>query len=435
MVSEQAQACSLIFFPQTLTFIIINFVQSIVSVSFQFRLISVQFCPKLIIVQSISYKFIQLLLCFRFCPNFVSSFYQFQIMSVSNSNSSSIDASNPLYLHPSDHPGMILVSKSFDGTGLAAWKRGMTIALLAKNKLDFVKSEFVRPIKVSQLSLWERCNNMVISWILNTLSREIAESVLYTESAYQLWQDLNDRYGQANGAKLYQLQKNLCQITQRNNDIANYFAKVKTNWDGLSSLNLIPSCTCGAAHIIAKRDEDQRLIQFLIGLNSSYDVIRGSILMMQPLPSINQAYGILIHKEKQREISATGQFFSESASMNVSTQHQGFKSVKFDNRKDMVCTHCKKTGHLANKCYRLVGFPKDFKFTKTRRGAANMAFDSDSDSSSKVSQPSPSITVDQYNELMQMLQKNQLTKQSEPDSSLKYANFAGPFTEEATGSW
>ncbi|XP_076908854.1 uncharacterized protein LOC143565905 [Bidens hawaiensis] len=168
-------------------------------------------------------------------------------MSTSNSIPSSIDTSNPLYLHPSDHPGMILVSKLFDGTGFAARKRGMTIALSAKNKLDFVKNGVIRATDVSQLSLWERCNNMVISWIFNTLSREIAESVLYTESAYQLWQELNDRYGQANGAKLYQLQKNLCQITQGNSDIATYFAKVKTNWDELTSLNLIPSCTCGAA--------------------------------------------------------------------------------------------------------------------------------------------------------------------------------------------
>ncbi|XP_022024526.1 uncharacterized protein LOC110924849 [Helianthus annuus] len=336
-----------------------------------------------------------------------------------NSTAIPIDSSNPLYLHPSDHPGMILISKSFDGTGFAAWKRGMTIALSAKNKLIFVKENLGQPSDVSQSALWERCNSMVISWILNTLSREIAESVLYTESAHQLWEELNDRYGQANGAKLYQLQKNLCEIHQGNTDIATYFAKVKTNWDELSSLNLVPSCTCGASRIIAKRDEDQRLIQFLMGLNPAYDVIRGSILMMQPLPSINQAYAILTQEETQRGISTTGHFSSESASMNASVHSQSGQYSKFDNKKNLVCSNCKKIGHSTNKCYRIVGFPKDFKFTKTRRGTTNMAFDDGTDTQNQSSQSAPVITTEQYNELLQLLQKSQLTKDSNDTQSIK----------------
>ncbi|XP_076931060.1 uncharacterized protein LOC143596082 [Bidens hawaiensis] len=169
-------------------------------------------------------------------------------------NSISIDSSNPLFLHPSDHPGMILVSKSFDGSVFGAWKRAMTIALSAKNKLVFVNGEFVSPTDTSQISLWNRCNDMVISWILNVLSREISASVPYVTSARQLWLELNDRYGQDNGAKYYQLQKSLSDLVQGNSDVASYFTKLKTIWDELSSLNTIPTCTCGTAPLMAKRD-------------------------------------------------------------------------------------------------------------------------------------------------------------------------------------
>lgn len=247
--------------------------------------------------------------------------------SSSNVNNTSFDSSNPLYLHPADHPGMILVSKSFDGSGFGAWKRAITIALSAKNKLGFINGTISRPAD-SSLALWQRCNDMVISWILNTLSREISESVLYTETAQRLWTELNDRYGQANGAKLYQLQKNLCQISQGTNDIATYFTKIKSNWDELNALTLIPQCSCGASHLLAKREEDQRLVQFLMGLNSSYDSIRGNILMMKPLPSISEAYAILIQDENQREIHSTNIFSTESSSMNVNleTPTQGLKT-------------------------------------------------------------------------------------------------------------
>ncbi|XP_076941934.1 uncharacterized protein LOC143611642 [Bidens hawaiensis] len=227
-------------------------------------------------------------------------------------NSISIDSSNPLFLHQSDRPGMILVSKSFDGSGFGVSKRAMTIALSAKNKLVFVNGEFVSPTDTSQISLWNRCHDMVISWILNVLSREISASVLYVTSARQLWLELNDRYGQDNGAKYYQLQKSLSDLVQGDSDVASYFTKLKTIWDELSSLNTIPTCTCGTAPLMSKRDEDQKLMQFLIGLNSCYDTTRGNILMMKPLPTINQAYSFVVQDEKQREIHSLSQFQIES---------------------------------------------------------------------------------------------------------------------------
>lgn len=46
---------------------------------------------------------------------------------------------------------------------------------------------------------------MVTSWLLNSLSREIVASVLYSKTAENLWTDLEDRFDQSNGAKLYQL--------------------------------------------------------------------------------------------------------------------------------------------------------------------------------------------------------------------------------------
>ncbi|MFS7988884.1 putative transcription factor interactor and regulator CCHC(Zn) family [Helianthus anomalus] len=162
-----------------------------------------------------------------------------------------------------------------------------------------------------------------------------------------------------------------------------------------------------------------------MGLNPSYDVVRGTILMMQPLPSINQAYALLIQDEKQREISSAAQFSTESASMHVNSQFQGTMNGNFENKKHLVCSHCKKNGHTASKCYRLVGFPKDFKFTKPKRGAANMAFEDDSDPSSHSES---FITTEQYNDLMKLLQKAQLTKEPaeiQPTTTVSHANFAG----------
>ena len=79
---------------------------------------------------------------------------------------------HPLCLHPNDHPGLILISKKLTGSdNYSTWKRSMMIALNAKNKLKLVTGEYQEPATTSPLgALWERTNDMVISWILNTIS-------------------------------------------------------------------------------------------------------------------------------------------------------------------------------------------------------------------------------------------------------------------------
>ncbi|EEF28007.1 conserved hypothetical protein [Ricinus communis] len=93
--------------------------------------------------------------------------------------------------------------------------------------------------------------------------------------------------------------------------------------------------------------------KFLNGVNESYQAIRSRIIIMKPFPTINQAYNMVIREEKQRSLLASPQNFHESAAMAVK------KSIS-----DLYCTQCWKSGHLKDKCYKIIGFPPDFKFTK-----------------------------------------------------------------------
>ena len=83
----------------------------------------------------------------------------------------------------------------------------------------------------------------------------------------------------------------------------------------------IPHCNCGAtcASLIAanKMVQDQQLMQFLVGLNEDYKIIRGCILMMKPLPSIDQVYQLIVQEEKQRSLSAMSQINSNAVAFNA----------------------------------------------------------------------------------------------------------------------
>lgn len=84
----------------------------------------------------------------------------------------------------------------------------MITALSAKNKLGLITGTV--PIPGSNSSFfyfYERCNNMIIAWITNSLSTDLAISVKCFDAAKDIWLDINEQFGQSNGTKYIQLQK------------------------------------------------------------------------------------------------------------------------------------------------------------------------------------------------------------------------------------
>lgn len=43
-------------------------------------------------------------------------------------------------------------------------------------------------------------------------------------------------------------------------------------------------------------------MQFLMGLNESYSIVRGKILLNEPLPNINKVLSLILQEEKQRNV-------------------------------------------------------------------------------------------------------------------------------------
>ncbi|XP_070042458.1 uncharacterized protein [Nicotiana tomentosiformis] len=226
------------------------------------------------------------------------------------------------HLNNFDSSGMTLVNTVFDRIGYPGWRRSILLSLSAKKKLGFINGACQSTdLKSPDHEQWSRVNDMVISWILNALSKDIVDSVMYSKIAKELWDSLEQRFGRSNGAKLYHMQKELSGLVQGNSDIARYFTKLKRLWDELDALNVIICyscvCVCERKSKLTKSLEDQRLIQFLMGLNDIYAQAIGNILMMNPLPTMNVAYSLLLQDENQREVYTNAHINSDSLSFMV----------------------------------------------------------------------------------------------------------------------
>lgn len=76
------------------------------------------------------------------------------------------NTSSPYYLHPSNNPGSLLVSKVFVGDNYIAWSCSITITLTVKIKVAFIDDSISAP-PINQRILHTaslRANNLVLAY-------------------------------------------------------------------------------------------------------------------------------------------------------------------------------------------------------------------------------------------------------------------------------
>ncbi|KAL0383129.1 UNVERIFIED_CONTAM: Retrovirus-related Pol polyprotein from transposon TNT 1-94 [Sesamum calycinum] len=275
-----------------------------------------------------------------------------------------------LYLHPSEHSGLSLSSIPLDGSNFLVWSRSIYVSLGTRMKLGFIDGSFPQPATGSKtFEQWRRVDLMVISWIWNSISKDIVEAFMYASSSRELWLELQRRYGRSNGPMLYQIQRELSTVSQGDLSVTAYLTKVKKLWNELSCLDPVPKCTCGKciceiSKVISLKNESTELMQFLMGLHEVYESERSQILMMDPLPDVEKAYAMVLSVEKQRSVHINMKDFQHTNSIyHVAGKEnkRGFNAVQkkklFIDKRSLVCDHCHKSGHSKDSCFKLHGIP------------------------------------------------------------------------------
>lgn len=147
----------------------------------------------------------------------------------------------------------------FDGKGFGRWKRGMWISLTVKNKSRVIDGSTKEPeAGTNHHWAWSGSNNMVIFWLLNFLSQEICESVIYYSTVKAIWEKLEDMLGQSYCPRLFQLQNKLSDLVQGSSNIAGYYTKIIQLWDKFDTLDAFSFCACDCTCGTKKKNIKQR---------------------------------------------------------------------------------------------------------------------------------------------------------------------------------
>ncbi|GAV62432.1 UBN2_3 domain-containing protein, partial [Cephalotus follicularis] len=192
---------------------------------------------------------------------------------------------------------------------------------------------------------------IVLSWIMNTDSKELFNGIVYSTNAQSVWKDLKERFDKVNGSRIFSIHGEIGSLVQGNMTISVYFNKLRQLWDEYASLATLPSCGCATSRAYLKHDQQQKLLQFLMGLNESYRGIRRQTLMMNPLPTVGQAYSLISQEESHRGIIAgSNNPFNMPAMFYTNT-------TKYKAKEEIRCEHCNWIGHRKENCYKLIGYP------------------------------------------------------------------------------
>nr|GMD96947.1 retrovirus-related Pol polyprotein from transposon TNT 1-94 [Ipomoea batatas] len=239
-------------------------------------------------------------------------------------------------LNSNDNPGSLITQVQLKGENYDEWVKAIRIALRAKKKFDFTDGSIQQPAEDSpDLEDWWTVNSMIVSWILNTIEPTLRSTITLKEKLADL---------------------------QNGELIANYFGRLKLLWDELNNLERLPVCTCGGCKCslstqLEKRKEEERVHQFLMGLDGEqYNTIRSNILSQDLLPNLNRVYHMVVQDEQARTIVSTHDNRSNLVSY-VMRAGQGNRVTLGRTKKDGVtCVHCHRIRHDTSGCFQLIGY-------------------------------------------------------------------------------
>ncbi|CAI9112345.1 OLC1v1012784C1 [Oldenlandia corymbosa var. corymbosa] len=172
-------------------------------------------------------------------------------------------------LHDGINPSLRLVSVQLNDVNYLNWSRSVRTLLESKMKFSFVDGTcLMPPLCTFGYMHWKQADSSVKSWLAVGVSLDIIEVLIN-------WK-------------------------QGDQPLLKYYNGLKKLWDQYEHFRPFPECPPAVSKILIERDNEDKLVQFILGLNDSFQAVKDNIMMIEPLPMVSKAYAIVLQIEKQR---------------------------------------------------------------------------------------------------------------------------------------
>ncbi|CAL5365889.1 unnamed protein product [Camellia sinensis] len=264
----------------------------------------------------------------------------------------------PTTMTENPNPSMKITTSLFNGQNYLAWSQSLTLFLKSRGKMGYVDGRIQAPSTTdSGYDQWEITNSLIMSWLIHSMVPELGEGYLSMETAQDIWEAVAVTYSRkGNFSQAFELRRSIESTLQGEQTVLQYFTFLTNGWKRLDHLEdykpVCPTDSVGYKKFIAR----ERVFKFLAGLNMEYDLVRGRVLSMDTLPSLQEAFAYVQNEESRR--SAMMSPVSTDRSALLSTPRDGLSLPPPSAAKESVfCDYCKKPRHTRETCWKLHGTP------------------------------------------------------------------------------
>ncbi|XP_073116207.1 uncharacterized protein [Elaeis guineensis] len=212
------------------------------------------------------------------------------------------------------------------------WERSTRLLVQGRGLEGYLTGTKRKPANNEQdMAQWRMENSVVLAFLLNTMTPNVARSVQLLETAQEVWETV---------AQMFSQKQNSAQAFEIPDHYRTFVPQCSIDVDGFQ-----------------KYLEEERVQDFLYGLNPEYESVRVQLLTRDILPRLGQVFSPVLSEETWRQVTSDSNSSIRSA-LTVQPQQVGEK----------VCFHCKKLGHTKAFCWDLHGRPNQLGHGSRSRG-------------------------------------------------------------------
>ncbi|XP_073224810.1 uncharacterized protein [Cicer arietinum] len=163
---------------------------------------------------------------------------------------------------------------------------------------------------------WDKEDSIIMAWLWDAMTSEISDTCMFLSTVKKTWKALEETYSKAkDAAQIYDVKVKTVAAKQGNKIVTEYANHLKALWMEMDHYRAIKvKCPADAA-LLKEYIEQDRVYDFLVGLNSDFDQVRVQILGKEKVPGINEVVAIVRSEESRRGLMLTVPPVESSAMM------------------------------------------------------------------------------------------------------------------------
>lgn len=162
-------------------------------------------------------------------------------------------------------------------------------------------------------------------------------------------------------SQMFDLRHRSRNLRQDEGTVSQYFSSLTKLWQELDLFTQPAWIDTANSEIYRKLLAKERTYDFLTGLNPILDDVRGRILSIKPVPSLDAIFSKVLREEQRRHIMLGGSSMAFASSINsdASAMAARFPDSRGP-RKPLWCDHCNRPHYTKETCRKLHGKPADW---------------------------------------------------------------------------